>query len=151
MDKLIQERYNWNPYRSRVYDRYEKVPAKYEQAGWGMQPPFQKHWADIYRMFPNEELIKKIISNDGNRLHELGHLLTVIHCSISFSLCLCVCVCVCVCMYVLFYPWISLIRVFLRNHKKTKVCEIAYSFYATNTHYKSHPILYKIEKKKTKK
>ena len=89
MRNLITDTYNWNPYTRRVSNNAsrtekgtkgsisnESLPNEYRQSGWGMQPqPRRDNNPDIYKMFPNTSVLKNII-NDGNRLNNLGHLVT---------------------------------------------------------------------------
>lgn len=83
LSKIIQSSYNWNPYYKRTtnknnrmqHDHLDDIPLKYKQSGWGMQPQSIIGSPQIYKQFPNTDILKNMIS-DGQRVFDIGHLLT---------------------------------------------------------------------------
>ena len=82
MEKIVSEHYNWNPYnvsgqkKTRMPDGLPEIPEEYRQGGFGLQQMARKDTTDIYKMFPNNEVIKHIVGGVDMRVDELGHLLT---------------------------------------------------------------------------
>eukprot|EP01083_Nonionella_stella_P037732 102847_1 len=83
MQKIIQASYNWNPYHGRTtkknekmqHDHLDAIPDEYKQAGWGMQTAPITGSTHIHKMFPNTDILKNMMQ-DGQRVFEMGHLLT---------------------------------------------------------------------------
>ena len=83
MGKIVQQAYNWNPYYGRStkknskmqHDHLDAIPDEYKQSGWGMQTAPITGSPQIHKMFPNTNILKNMMA-DGQRVFEMGHLLT---------------------------------------------------------------------------
>lgn len=82
MHKVVNKYYNWNPYHGRTtksnanmqLDKLPSIPPEYKQGGWGMQPQSRTNCPDVYKLFPNTDILHNLMW-DGQRVDEMAHLL----------------------------------------------------------------------------